>query len=65
LRKLTIFIQAWIEGTAILIAVVLVAGVGSFVDWRKEIAFMQVKLKQREKLVVSKRKILTATSASS
>jgi len=42
---------AWIEGTAILIAVVLVAGVGSFVDWRKEIAFMQVKLKQREKLV--------------
>jgi len=44
--------------------VILVAGVGSFVDWRKEIAFMDVKLKQREKLVVSTRKFLTATSVS-
>jgi hypothetical protein len=44
---------AWIEGTAILIAVMLVAGVGSFVDWRKEVAFLVVKLKQMEKNVVS------------
>jgi len=42
---------AWIEGTAILIAVALVAGVGSFVDWRKELAFVEVKLKQMEKNV--------------
>ena len=44
---------AWIEGTAILIAVALVASVGSFVDWRKEIAFVDVKVKQMEKNVVS------------
>jgi hypothetical protein len=30
-----------------------VAGVGSFVDWRKELAFLAVKLKQMEKNVVS------------
>lgn len=36
-----------------MIAVALVAGVGSFVDWRKEIAFVDVKLKQMEKNVVS------------
>lgn len=40
---------AWVEGTAILIAVLLVASVGSFVDWRKELAFLDVKLKQMEK----------------
>ena len=34
-------------------AVLLVAGVGSFVDWRKEVAFVAVKLKQMEKNVVS------------
>jgi hypothetical protein len=28
---------AWIEGAAIMIAVLLVAGVGSFVDWKKEV----------------------------
>ena len=28
------------DGTAILIAVIVVAGVGSFVDWRKEIEFV-------------------------
>jgi magnesium-transporting ATPase (P-type) len=44
---------AWIEGTAILVAVFLVSGVGSFVDWRKEVAFLAVKLKQMEKNVVS------------
>ena len=36
-----------------MIAVALVAGVGSFVDWRKEIAFVAVKIKQMEKNVVS------------
>jgi hypothetical protein len=36
-----------------LIAVALVASVGSFVDWRKEIAFVDVKVKQMEKNVVS------------
>lgn len=29
--------HAWIEGAAIMVAVMLVAGVGSFVDWRKEL----------------------------
>jgi len=28
---------AWIEGAAIMIAVVIVASVGSFVDWKKEV----------------------------
>lgn len=37
-----------------MLAVLLVAGVGSFVDWRKEVAFVAVKLKQMEKNVVSK-----------
>ena len=31
---------AWIDGTAILLAVIVVAGVGSMVDWRKEIEFV-------------------------
>jgi magnesium-transporting ATPase (P-type) len=31
---------AWIDGTAILIAVIVVSGVGSFVDWQKEIEFV-------------------------
>ena len=31
---------AWIDGTAILIAVIVVSGVGSVVDWRKEIEFV-------------------------
>ena len=33
-------IVAWIDGTAILIAVIVVSGVGSVVDWRKEIEFV-------------------------
>ena len=33
-------LTAWIDGTAILIAVVVVASVGSLVDWRKEIEFV-------------------------
>lgn len=32
--------HAWIEGFAIMIAVMLVAGVGSFVDWKKEKSFV-------------------------
>ena len=31
---------AWIDGTAILIAVVVVSGIGSIVDWQKEIEFV-------------------------
>jgi hypothetical protein len=33
-------ILAWIEGTAIALAVFIVASVGSFVDWRKEVEFI-------------------------
>jgi len=44
-KNLTSDVLAWIEGTAILVAVMLVSGVGSFVDWRKEVAFLAVKLK--------------------
>jgi hypothetical protein len=44
---------AWIEGSAVLLAVAIVAGVGSFVDWRKEIAFVNVRKKQMEGNVVS------------
>lgn len=32
---------AWIQGTAIGLAVFIVASVGSFVDWRKEIQFIK------------------------
>jgi hypothetical protein len=45
-------LAAWVEGTAILIAVALVASVGSFVDWRKEKAFVAVKKQQLLKNVV-------------
>jgi magnesium-transporting ATPase (P-type) len=34
------YATAWIDGTAILIAVVVVSGVGSIVDWQKEIEFV-------------------------
>jgi magnesium-transporting ATPase (P-type) len=34
------YATAWIDGTAILIAVIVVTGVGSMVDWRKEIEFV-------------------------
>jgi hypothetical protein len=37
---LLITILAWIEGTAIALAVFIVASVGSFVDWRKEVEFI-------------------------
>lgn len=33
--------HAWVEGFAIFLAVFLVAGSGSFVDWRKEIQFVE------------------------
>lgn len=29
--------HAWIEGAAIMVAVIIVASVGSFVDWKKEV----------------------------
>lgn len=44
---------AWIEGAAIMVAVLLVAGVGSFVDWRKELQFVSSRAKSEEKNVVS------------
>ena len=53
-------VSAWVEGTAILFAVLIVAGVGSFVDWRKEIAFIAVREKQNEKNVVSTHTALSA-----
>jgi len=37
--------HAWIEGAAIMVAVMLVAGVGSFVDWKKEKAFVESRSK--------------------
>lgn len=33
--------HAWIEGAAIMIAVIIVASVGSFVDWKKEVQFVK------------------------
>ena len=39
--KLIIICLAWIDGTAILIAVAVVSGVGSVVDWRKELEFVK------------------------
>lgn len=43
--------HAWIEGAAIMIAVMLVAGVGSFVDWKKEVQFVKSRAKSEEKNV--------------
>ena len=36
-----------------MVAVMLVAGVGSFVDWRKELQFVKSRAKSDEKNVVS------------
>ena len=44
---------AWIEGTAIALAVFIVASVGSFVDWRKEIQFIKSRKETNAKNVVS------------
>ena len=44
---------AWIEGFAIMVAVVIVASVGSFVDWKKEVQFVKSRKKSDEKNVVS------------
>ena len=44
---------ARIEGTAILVAVMVVAGVGSFVDYKKELQFVKSRHKSDEKNVVS------------
>jgi magnesium-transporting ATPase (P-type) len=43
--------HAWIEGFAIMVAVALVATVGSFVDWKKEVQFVKSRLKSDEKNV--------------
>jgi len=43
--------HAWIEGTAILVAVMVVAGVGSVVDYKKEVQFVKSRLKSDEKNV--------------
>jgi len=43
--------HAWIEGTAIFVAVAVVAGVGSVVDWKKEKAFVDSRHKSDEKNV--------------
>ena len=45
---------AWIEGAAIFVAVFLVASIGSFVDYKKEVQFVKSRLKSEEKNVVSK-----------
>jgi len=44
---------AWIEGFAILVAVMCVATVGSFVDWKKEVQFVISRAKSDEKNIVS------------
>lgn len=43
--------HAWIEGAAIMIAVFIVASVGSFVDWKKEVQFVKSRQKSNEKNV--------------
>lgn len=43
--------HAWIEGAAIMIAVIIVASVGSFVDWKKEVQFVKSRAKSDEKNV--------------
>ena len=44
---------AWIQGTAIALAVLIVASVGSFVDWRKEIQFIKSRAETNKKNIVS------------
>ena len=45
---------AWIEGTAIALAVFIVASVGSFVDWRKEVEFVKRSQDDENNKLVSK-----------
>ncbi len=54
LRKINYKLLAWIEGAAIAIAVFLVASVGSFVDWRKEVEFVRKRTESNKKNVVSR-----------
>jgi len=35
------YAHAWIDGFAIMVAVLVVSGVGSIVDWKKEVAFVE------------------------
>ena len=51
--KLIIICLAWIDGTAILIAVAVVSGVGSTVDWRKEIEFVKRTNEDSDQNIVS------------
>jgi Ca2+ transporting ATPase len=44
-------LEASIEGVAIFVAVMVVAGVGSFVDWKKEVQFVKSRAKSDEKNV--------------
>ena len=46
-------LTAWIKGCAIATAVLIVASVGSFVDWRKEIQFIKSRTETNSKNVVS------------
>jgi len=43
--------HAWVEGFAILVAVLVVSGVGAFVDWRKEHSFVASRTASDEKNV--------------
>jgi hypothetical protein len=47
--NLFVYLLAWIEGTAIFVAVFLVASIGSFVDYKKEVQFVKSRAKSDEK----------------
>ena len=61
--KINYNLIAWVEGAAIAAAVFLVASVGSFVDWRKEVEFVRKRTESNKKNVVSKLKIEFVTHA--
>jgi hypothetical protein len=53
LREINYNYLAWVEGFAIAAAVFLVASVGSFVDYRKEVEFVKKRTESNKKNVVS------------
>jgi hypothetical protein len=53
------FFVAWIEGFAIMVAVAVVATVGSLVDWKKEVQFVISRAKSDAKNIVSYNSPLT------
>lgn len=57
--KLIRFFVAWIEGAAIMVAVAVVATVGSLVDWKKEVQFVISRAKSDAKNIVSCNSLLT------